>query len=214
MSAISRAGTAAFRARAEQTSDHVVKMQALGPMIREALERPGGRNEPNCQTMLTIYRRAGVEAERGFEAIDAVLERYKHGRAELDLTDDELNKLDNLEDRYNAEIDQMHEVLPEIGVELQSARLKAQAKNKKACYVATAVYGSYDTPEVWVLRRLRDQFLARAVLGRAFIAAYYWISPRLLRRDGRLLVRLAAGPIAALVAYLRRHGVPDTPYED
>lgn len=211
MSAISRAGTAAFRARAEQTRDHVVKMQALGPMIREALERPGGRDEPNCQTMLRIYRRAGVEAERGFEAIDAVL---KNGQAELDLTDDEFNKLDDLEDRYNDEVNQMHEVLPEIGVELQSARLKAQAKNKKACYVATAVYGSYDTPEVWVLRRLRDQFLARAVLGRAFIAAYYWISPRLLRRNGGLLVRLAAGPIAALVAYLRRHGVPDTPYED
>ena len=24
------------------------------------------------------------------------------------------------------------------------------------CYVATAVYGSYDCPEVWVLRRYRD----------------------------------------------------------
>ena len=25
-----------------------------------------------------------------------------------------------------------------------------------ACYVATAVYGSYDCPEVWTLRRFRD----------------------------------------------------------
>ena len=29
------------------------------------------------------------------------------------------------------------------------------------CYVATAVYGSYDCPEIWTLRRFRDKVLAR-----------------------------------------------------
>lgn len=28
------------------------------------------------------------------------------------------------------------------------------------CYVATAVYGSYDCPQVWTLRRFRDNTLA------------------------------------------------------
>lgn len=27
---------------------------------------------------------------------------------------------------------------------------------RKGCYVATCVYGSYDCPEVWTLRRFRD----------------------------------------------------------
>ena len=28
-----------------------------------------------------------------------------------------------------------------------------------ACYIATAVYGSYDCPQVWVLRRFRAEVL-------------------------------------------------------
>ncbi|NLX93020.1 MAG: hypothetical protein GXZ02_03995, partial [Clostridiales bacterium] len=37
------------------------------------------------------------------------------------------------------------------------------------CYVATAVYGSYDCPQVWTLRRYRDYTLAETWYGRAFI---------------------------------------------
>ena len=32
----------------------------------------------------------------------------------------------------------------------------AEAKSSGGCYVATAVYGSYDCPQVWTLRRYRD----------------------------------------------------------
>ena len=46
------------------------------------------------------------------------------------------------------------------------------------CYVATAVYGSYDCPQVWTLRRYRDYTLAETWYGRAFIRTYYAISPR------------------------------------
>lgn len=35
-----------------------------------------------------------------------------------------------------------------------------------ACYVATAVYGSYDCPEVWTLRRFRDFALDETWYGR------------------------------------------------
>ena len=41
------------------------------------------------------------------------------------------------------------------------------------CYVATAVYGSYDCPQVWTLRRYRDFALAETWHGRAFIHLYY-----------------------------------------
>jgi len=49
------------------------------------------------------------------------------------------------------------------------------------CFVATAVYGSYDHPSVMVLRRFRDSRLAPYAAGRTFIAAYYCVGPRLSR---------------------------------
>ena len=56
-----------------------------------------------------------------------------------------------------------------------------QRNQENGCYVATAVYGSYDCPEVWVLRRYRDFTLAHSWYGRAFIRAYYAISPKLVK---------------------------------
>ena len=52
------------------------------------------------------------------------------------------------------------------------------------CYVATCVYGSYDCPEVWTLRRYRDFSLAKTWYGRAFIRIYYAISPTVVRIFG------------------------------
>ena len=77
------------------------------------------------------------------------------------------------------------------------------------CYVATAVYGSYDCPEVWVLRRFRDHTLAQSALGRAFIRAYYAVSPALVRRFGgaKWFRGLCKPPLQALVRRLRAHGV-------
>ena len=50
------------------------------------------------------------------------------------------------------------------------------------CYIATAVYGSYDAPEVRVLRRFRDEVLSTSVPGRAFVRGYYAVSPPVARR--------------------------------
>jgi curved DNA-binding protein CbpA len=53
------------------------------------------------------------------------------------------------------------------------------------CFVATAVYGSYDHPEVRQLRRFRDETLRHTAWGRAFILWYYRYGPRLAERmDG------------------------------
>lgn len=52
------------------------------------------------------------------------------------------------------------------------------------CYIATCVYGSYDCPQVWALRRYRDYALSRTWYGRLFIRIYYAISPRLVRCFG------------------------------
>jgi hypothetical protein len=53
---------------------------------------------------------------------------------------------------------------------------------KRGCYIATAVYGSYSAPEVRVLRRFRDETLARSLPGRLFIRAYYRVSPPIAER--------------------------------
>jgi hypothetical protein len=45
------------------------------------------------------------------------------------------------------------------------------------CFVATAVYGSYDAPQVRILRKFRDEVLAKSKAGRMFIHVYYLIGP-------------------------------------
>lgn len=53
------------------------------------------------------------------------------------------------------------------------------AAQSGGCYIATAVYGSYDAPEVLILRRFRDEYLAKSGLGRSLIRTYYRIGPSL-----------------------------------
>jgi len=49
--------------------------------------------------------------------------------------------------------------------------------NKSGCYIATAVYGSYDAYEVRILRKFRDEALAKTIFGRLLINVYYYLSP-------------------------------------
>ena len=84
------------------------------------------------------------------------------------------------------------------------------------CYVATAVYGSYDCPEVWTLRRYRDYTLAETWYGRAFIRTYYAISPTLVKWFGHTewFKKMWQGKLDRMVAKLQANGVKSTPYED
>ena len=94
--------------------------------------------------------------------------------------------------------------------------LKEYEPRESGCYVATAVYGSYDCPEVWTLRRFRDDTLDRTWYGRAFIRAYYAVSPTLVRWFGTTgwFRSLFKAPLDRLVQKLRQRGVQDTPYQD
>jgi len=60
----------------------------------------------------------------------------------------------------------------------------ATPQSSGGCYVATSIYGSYEAPEVLILRRWRDKNLARTATGRAFIRFYYAVSPALVRKVG------------------------------
>lgn len=84
------------------------------------------------------------------------------------------------------------------------------------CYIATAVYGSYDCPQVWTLRRFRDNILAETWGGRLFIKVYYAISPTVVVCFGRYkwFNRMWRGNLDCMVKKLNADGIEDTPYED
>lgn len=98
--------------------------------------------------------------------------------------------------------------------------LKAHTNSNKGgnggCYIATAVYGSYDCPQLWVLRRFRDYFLAESYLGRVFIKIYYTLSPSFVKWFGHYKVFnwVFKYPLDKLVKYLKNKGVSDAPYND
>ena len=84
------------------------------------------------------------------------------------------------------------------------------------CYVATCVYGSYNCPQVWTLRRYRDNTLAKTWHGRAFIHTYYAISPTIVKWFGNTtwFKKLWRGKLDKMVRNLNNDGVSNAPYED
>ena len=95
----------------------------------------------------------------------------------------------------------------------EDERIKPQSGG---CYVATCVYGSYDCPEVWTLRRYRDDTLGSTWYGRAFIKLYYAISPTLVKWFGKTkwFKRMWKGKLDRMVKKLQDNGVESTPYQD
>ena len=102
------------------------------------------------------------------------------------------------------------------GLEVDLKIEESRRKHSSGCYVATCVYGSYDCPQVWTLRRFRDEYLAKSALGRAFIRAYYAISPKIVEAVGNTAVfRNFFRPILdRFVTKLNGKGYENTPYND
>ena len=92
----------------------------------------------------------------------------------------------------------------------------ASGKSGGGCYVATAVYGSYDCPEVWTLRRFRDNVLAKTWYGRLFIKLYYAVSPTAVRLFGNAdwFQTFWREKLDGMVSNLQADGFEPTPYED
>ena len=101
---------------------------------------------------------------------------------------------------------------------ITAAKAKGNSTKKASggCYVATAIYGSYDCPEVWILRRFRDNTLSETWYGRCFIHIYYLISPVLVKWFGNTAwFKALFAPILNLITnYLYAQGVDNTPYDD
>ena len=93
---------------------------------------------------------------------------------------------------------------------------KLKRNDGKGCYVATCIYGSYDCPAVWTLRRYRDNTLAQNSFGRLFVRTYYAISPTIVKLFGNQLWfhKLFKRPLDKIVEKLKNNGVENTPYND
>lgn len=87
---------------------------------------------------------------------------------------------------------------------------------KGGCYIATCIYGSYDCPQVWTLRRFRDDTLDETWYGRVFITCYYKVSPTLVKWFGetKWFRIFWKSKLDRLVASLNRKGIEDTAYRD
>lgn len=88
------------------------------------------------------------------------------------------NKI-NVED-IKRETEELRKITQQIN-EAQQLRA-AQQTHSEGCYIATAVYGSYEAPEVMTLRSYRDNVLKKTALGRWFIRTYYRLSPPVAER--------------------------------
>jgi len=45
------------------------------------------------------------------------------------------------------------------------------------CFIATAIYNDFNTPQVKTLRKFRDESLLKNTIGRFFVRLYYQVSP-------------------------------------
>ncbi len=89
-------------------------------------------------------------------------------------------------------------------------------KKTGGCYVATCVYGSYDCPQVWILRRYRDYYLDEHWWGRLFIKVYYAISPKIVKVFGKTkwFNKINRTILNRKINKLFKKGYEDTPYID
>ena len=67
-----------------------------------------------------------------------------------------------------------------LGVQARPQYVQASRNRGSGCFIATAVYGGYDMPQVRLLRAFRDQRLT-SELGQRIVGFYYRISPPIAR---------------------------------
>ncbi len=128
----------------------------------------------------------------------------------------QINATDEWKRKYWNYFDCLTEYMPEEERKRRNKLAREYKMRKNGCYVATCVYGSYNCPQVWTLRRYRDNTLVKTWHGRAFIHTYYAISPTIVKWFGNTtwFKKLWRGKLDKMVRKLNNDGVSDALYED
>lgn len=106
--------------------------------------------------------------------------------------------------------------IPHAKLNKTEKQVPEQPKNTNGCYIATSIYGNYDCPNVWILRRYRDFHLKSTWYGRFFIKIYYRISPTMVKCFGKSewFTKIFKPILDKKVHNLSRQGFSHLPYED
>ena len=104
----------------------------------------------------------------------------------------------------------------QVGYSYDSGHSSSHYSGEGGCYIATCVYGTYDCPQLWTLRRFRDEVLSKYKLGRKFIRFYYQTSPSLVERYGntKLFNVFWKNILDVFVRYLNNNNIDSSKYED
>lgn len=180
-----------------------------------------GNIRPGTRVMMTAFNLAPSENDNwllsAFSDIKSCSADLSRMRRYYDVCLDVEYKMITQEEYYQQffAYAQFSDVLPE-SLKGISQNNSSQNIQTEGCYIATCVYGSYDCPQVWTLRRFRDFTLYRTWYGRAFIQMYYRISPKLVKWFGGTdwFKTLWRGKLDELVKRLQDNGMESTPYKD
>lgn len=151
-----------------------------------------------------MVRERGLDGGKGLEALEFFLDDARENGPNPDLYGRNIlsrtTSMGNHQEKY---------------VEKSHQEYK-QNNKKNGCYIATAVYGSYDCPEVWVLRRYRDRVLRETWYGNLFVHVYYAISPTIVKYFSKNMVfkHFVRKRLDKMVSNLKMHGMKDSPYQD
>lgn len=183
-------------------------------VIRFAAEKD---KENYKKEVYTYFVEHGPHCDAYKKYLGAVPSAYiKENRYIQDLLIQHANMLWNYdEQKRNERIEYIRRMLPEDRLS-DFKIVRPQSNTSSGCYIATCVYGSYDCPEVWTLRRYRDYTLDTAWYGKVFIKCYYAISPTLVELLGnkKWFVSSWKKALDKMVTYLNANGVDNTRYND
>jgi len=99
-----------------------------------------------------------------------------------------------------------HEHSLRVAEKIRQEQSRSKPPEGGWCFVATAAFGDYNSPEVIYLSVFRDQVLNHSLFGRAFVRIYYKISPPLagIIAKSSLLRRLVRSLVLQpIISFLR-----------
>jgi hypothetical protein len=183
----------------QNLSDSIANAKSLVNSCKERLQNIKRILGSNDELYLTIS--SGVVANALGMVIEVVNEAQsglEYNKAKLillpDIISDALSALSAMgsldmdsktQRRYTenkSTITRLNGQLETVRQQIRSASSQSSNSGGGACYIATMAYGDYNHPQVVELRRFRDDFLSKTIIGRGFIKVYYKYSPSLVEK--------------------------------